>query len=154
MNATPSAADLEPSQPFAVDRILINELPSALGTIEAPERYTVVAVLTRRPLPQELDLLGDPSVDERLAAAGYPRVTLSTSDRRLLIANTNLHELKQGLASIIGRILDEIGKTSAKSRSAQAGDAVESATRAADRANSVLIEASGIDFSPRASLYR
>lgn len=149
MNAAQPADGQDPAEPFAVNRILINELPSTLGTVEAPEFYTVAAVFTRRPLPQELDLLRDPSVGERLAAAGYPRVTLSTSDRRLLIANTNLHELKDGLASTIGTILDEIGMSSATTRSAQARDAAESATRAAERAHSVLVEASDIDFSPR-----
>lgn len=151
MNAAQPTAGQDPSEPFAVDRILINELPSTLGTVEAPEFYTVTAVFTRRPLPQELDLLRDPSVGERLAAAGYPRVTLSTSDRRLLIANTNLHELKDGLASTIGTILDEIGRSSATTRSAQAQDAAEAATRAAERAHSVLVEASDIDFSPGVS---
>ena len=162
MNAAQPAAGQDASESFAVDRILINELPSTLGTIEAPELYTVAVVFTRRPLPQELDLLRDPSVGDRLAAAGYPRVTLSTSDRRLLIANTNLHELKQGLAATIGSILDEIGRVSATTRSAQAKDAAEAATRAADRAHGVLVEASDIDFSPgaprekppRVSLYR
>ena len=149
MNAAQPTAGQDPSEPFAVDRILINELPSTLGTVEAPEFYTVTAVFTRRPLPQELDLLRDPSVGERLAAAGYPRVTLSTSDRRLLIANTNLHELKDGLAATIGTILAEIGMSSATTRSAQAKDAAEAATHAAERAHSVLVEASDIDFAPR-----
>lgn len=151
MNAAQPTAGQDPSEPFAVDRILINELPSTLGTVEAPEFYTVTAVFTRRPLPQELGLLRDPSVGERLAAAGYPRVTLSTSERRLLVANTNLHELKDGLASTIGTILDEIGRSSATTRSAQAQDAAEAATRAAERAHSVLVEASDIDFSPGVS---
>lgn len=138
----------DPSEPFAVDRILVDELPRTLGTVEAPERYVVAALFTRRPLPQELDLLRDPSVGERLAAAGYPRVTLGTSDRRLLIGNTNLHELKAGLASTIGTILDEIGRVTARMRSAQAKDAAEAATRDTERAQSVLVEASGIDFTP------
>ena len=154
MNAMDATEREDPSDPFAVNHILINELPATLGTVEAPERYTVAAVLTRRPLPQELDLLRDASVDRRLAAAGYPRVTLSTSDRRLLIANTNLHELKEGLASTIGSILDEIGRRSTTTWSAQSRDAAESAARAAERANSVLVEASGVDFTPRVSHYR
>ena len=144
----PLGTHQDPSEPFAVDRILIDELPRTLGTVDAPERYVVAALFTRRPLPQELDLLRDPSVGERLAVAGYPRVTLSTSDRRLLIGNTNLHELKAGLATTVGAILDEIGRVTARMRSAQARDAAESATRDTKRAYNVLVEASGIDFTP------
>ncbi|MFB9958984.1 hypothetical protein [Agromyces bracchium] len=140
-------------EPFAVDRILIDQLPSSLGTVEAPERYSVMAVFTRRPLPQELALLGDPAVERQLADAGYPRVTLTTADRRLVIANTNLHELKVGLARTIGLILEDIGKRVAVTRSAQARDAAELATRAAERASHVLDEATQIDFSPRVSHY-
>lgn len=137
--------------PFAVDHILIDRLPSSLGTIEAPEHYTVMAVFTRRPLPQEIDLLKEPSVEERLVTAGYPRVSLSAADRRLIITDTNLRELKQGLAGTIGHILDEIGRRVATTRSAQAKNAAELATRAAERASHVIEQASGIDFSPRAS---
>jgi len=113
-----------------------------------------MAVFTRRPLPQEIDLLKERSVEERLATAGYPRVSLAVADRRLIITNTNLHELKHGLAGEIGRILDDIGKLVATTRSAQAKDAAELATRAAERASHVIDEASGIDFSPRASNHR
>lgn len=139
----------DPSEPFAVDHILIDQLPASLGTVEAPERYPVTAVFTRRPLPQELDLLRAPAVEERLAAAGYPRVALTTSDRRLIISNTNLHELKDGLARTIGQILEDIGSRVATTRSAQARDAAELATRAAERAAHVADEAARIDFSPR-----
>jgi hypothetical protein len=140
--------------PFAVDHILVTDLPSTLGTIEAPERYTVTAVFTRRPLPQELDLLAAHEVDDRLTEAGYPAVTLRAADRRLLIDNTNLHELGQGLAHLIGTILEDIGTRVATTRSAQAKDAAELAARAAERADHVLAEASKVDFSPtRPSLY-
>ena len=140
-------------QPFAVDRILVDQLPSSLGTIEAPERYTVTAVFTRRPLPQEIALLQAPAVAQQLIDAGYSRVTLSTTDRRLMIGNTNLHELKVGLARLIGRILEDIGNRVEVTGSAQARDAAEIATRAAERTEQVLMEASEIDFSPRVSHY-
>jgi hypothetical protein len=151
MNAASTAP--EDFQPFAVDHILVSDLPSSLGTIEAPERYTVTAVFTRRPLQQELDLLAR-DVDDRLAEAGYPSVSLRTADRRLLIDNTNLSELRNGLAHLIGSLLDEIGASVATTGSAQARDAAELAARAAERAHQVLVEVEKVDFSPtRPSTY-
>lgn len=145
----PAASASESFEPFAVDHILVNDLPSTLGTLDAPERYTVTAVFTRRPLPQELDLLAASDVDDRLTEAGYPDVRLRTADRRLLIENTNLHELSHGLAPLIGSVLDEIGSRVATTRSAQAKDAAEFASRAADRASQVLTEVAKVDFSPK-----
>lgn len=153
MNTAAPETTPEQFEPFAVDHILVDQLPASLGTVEAPERYTVTAVFTRRPLPQELDLLKQPAVDEQLTAAGYTHVALSTSDRRLLITNTNLNELKQGLARTIGQILDEIGRRVSTTRSAQARDAAEVASRAAERASHIVDEASRIDFSPHVSHY-
>jgi len=139
--------------PFAVDHILVDQLPASLGTVNAPERYVVTAMFTRRPLRQELDLLTAPAVEERLAVAGYTHTALSTSDRRLVIANTNLRELKHGLAHLIGQILDDIGTQVATTRSAQARDAAEVASRAAARSNQVIDEAAQINFSVHVSHY-
>jgi hypothetical protein len=148
-DAAAQPADSEQSTPFAVDHILVNDLPSSLGTLEAPERYTVSAVFTRRPLPQELALLASPEIDTRLSEAGYPEAALRTSDRRLLIDNTNLAELRDGLAHVVGALLDEIGASAATTRSAQARDAAELAARAAERAHNVLAEVEKVDFSAR-----
>ncbi|MGR0221407.1 hypothetical protein [Agromyces sp. ZXT2-6] len=145
----PAAPAPESFEPFAVDHILVNDLPSTLGTLEAPERYTVTAVFTRRPLQQELDLLAASDVDDRLTEAGYQAVTLRTADRRLLIDNTNLAELRDGLAHLIGSLLDDIGSRVATTRSTQAKDAAELASRAAERAHQVLEEVSKVDFSPK-----
>ncbi|MDR5699024.1 hypothetical protein [Agromyces aerolatus] len=135
-------------EPFAVSQILLNDLPSVLGTIDAPERYTVTAVFTRRPLPLELELLASPATQALLSDAGYPSVGLTTADRRLFITNTNLSELRQGLALVIGRILDGIGARAAETRRSQAREAAELAKRAAERVERVVAEASQIDFSP------
>jgi hypothetical protein len=141
-------SDHDAVAPFAVDHILVTELPSTLGTIDAPERYSVSAVFSRRPLPQELGLLAGSEVADQLGAAGYERVSLSTADRRLIIGNTNLHELRHGLARVIGGILEEIGASVAQTRSAQERDAAELAERAAERAQGIVAEAAQVDFSP------
>jgi hypothetical protein len=140
-------------EPFAVDHILLNDLPSALGTVDAPERYTVTAVFTRRPLPLELELLASPATQALLSDAGYPAVGLTTADRRLFITNTNLSELRQGLALVIGRILDDIGARVAETRFSQAREAAELAKRAAERVERVVAEAAQIDFSPHRTHY-
>jgi len=140
-------------EPFALDHILLNDLPSALGTIDAPERYTVTAVFTRRPLPLELELLASPETQALLSEAGYPSVALTTADRRLFITNTNLSELRQGLALVIGRILDDIGARVAETRLSQARESAELAKRAAERVERVVAEASQIDFSPHRPHY-
>lgn len=140
-------------EPFAVDHILLNDLPSVLGTIDAPERYTVTAVFTRRPLPLELELLASPATQALLSDAGYASVGLTTADRRLFITNTNLSELRQGLALVIGRILDDIGARVAETRLSQAREAAELAKRAAERVERVVAEASQVDFSPHPPHY-
>ena len=146
--ASPDAADA-----FAVDHILVSDLPSTLGTVDAPERYTVTAIFTRRPYQQEAEALNAPAVAEQLETAGYPEVSVRVADRRLLIANTNLHELRHGLARVIGRILDDIGTSVATTRSSEAKDAAELAARAAERAHNVVVEAGQVDFTARPSLY-
>ncbi len=88
--------------------VLVGSLPAALMTDHAPDRYTVEAVFTRRPERDEVtEILGE---DTRtfLARAGYPTVELTVSDRRLEIANTNLEELRDGLARVVADRLAEI----------------------------------------------
>ncbi|MDP5225822.1 MULTISPECIES: hypothetical protein [Arthrobacter] len=97
-----------PSEPLALSGVLASALPSELGTARAPSRYTVPAVFTRRPETREIYLLRGDDVRQRLNNAGYPAVELQVSDRRLLITNTNLDELKRGLALVIGDILAQI----------------------------------------------
>ncbi|WP_308799356.1 hypothetical protein [Agromyces silvae] len=146
-------ADTSAFEPFAVDHLILNDLPFTLGTVDAPERYTVTAVFTRRPLPLELELLAKPETQILLAEAGYPAVSLTTADRRLFIVNTNLSELRQGLAQVIGRVLDDIGTSVAKTRTEQAQKAAELAHRAAERVQRVFAEAEQIDFSPNRAHY-
>jgi hypothetical protein len=139
--------------PFALDHVLESALPDLLGTVDAPDRYVVTAIFSRRPDPAELDLLSAPTVHEQLAAAGYPGVTLTAADRRLYISDTNLHELEVGLARTLGVILAEIGERVA-SRHAVEENRVELAQREAGRAASVVMAARRISFDPNSSHYR
>lgn len=93
---------------LALSGVLASALPHDLGTATGASRYTVPAVFSRRPQPRELDLLHAKSVTRRLAEEGYSDVELRVSDRRLLITNTNLQDLKSGLAHLIGMILRDI----------------------------------------------
>ncbi|WP_448002810.1 hypothetical protein [Agromyces bauzanensis] len=139
--------------PFAVDHVLASELPASLGTVDAPERYVVAAVFTRRPQPGELELLEDPEVHRQLVEAGYPDVTLTAADRRLLIGNTNLHELESGLARTIAVILEGIGEQVRTHRDELASELDALSEREAARAASVAIAAGRIRFDAHASMY-
>lgn len=144
--------------PLALDHVVDTELPESLGTVDAPARYVVTAVFTRHPDSLELELLAAPEVHEQLAAAGYPRVTLTPSGSRLLIGDTDLHELEGGLARRIGLILARIGERAAAERmtreeaSDEASEAVSQ--READRTASVWNVAKRISFDPHESHYR
>lgn len=103
--------------------VLVGSLPAALMTDDAPDRYTVEAVFTRRPVRDEVaEILGSETRD-RLARAGYPTVEVTVTDRRLEIANTNLEELRDGLAAVLANWL---GQISARVRARHDGAAVRS----------------------------
>lgn len=97
--------------------VLASALPHDLGTARGPSRYIVPAVFSRRPQPREIDLLHGINTSRRLAEAGYSDVELRVSDRRLLITNTNLTDLKSGLAHLLGLILSEVSAQASKERS-------------------------------------
>lgn len=150
------ASDRDPGVvgPFAVDHILTAELPLTLGTIDAPSRYDVAAIFTRRPDPLELELLRAEIVHHELAEAGYPDVALTVADRRLVIGDTNLHELETGLAMAIGRILARIGSDVAAQRAVTAGERADRMQQESARAASVLAAAGRVSFDPGVSAYR
>lgn len=126
--------------------VLVGSLPAALMTDEAPDRYTVEAVFTRRPERDEItEILGSETRD-RLAKAGYSTVEVTISDRRLEIANTNLEELRDGLGSVLA---DRLAEISAGIRARQDAAAVRFQDAAAgeqDRAASVVILAESVMF--------
>lgn len=88
--------------------VLAGSLPAALLTDHAPERYTVEAVFTRRPERDEVTEILGPETRDRFERSGYPTVEVTVSDRRLEIANTNLDELRDGLAVVLADRLAEI----------------------------------------------
>ena len=75
---------------------------------EAPKKYTVSAVFFRRVNPAEARSFQGPSTHARLEELGYGHISLMVDDRRLEIVNTNLEELKSGLAPPIGSLVREI----------------------------------------------
>ncbi|WP_210418419.1 hypothetical protein [Agromyces intestinalis] len=88
--------------------VFLGSLPTTLLTDEAPDRYTVEAVFTRRPEREEVEQIAGAGTRSVLSQAGYPTVEVTVSDRRLAIANTNLEELRDGLAATIARRLSDI----------------------------------------------
>jgi hypothetical protein len=77
---------------------------------QAPDRYTVSAVFSRRVNPAEARLIQGPAAHERLAERGYGHISLVIDDRRLEIVNTSLEELKAGLAPVIGSLVRQISE--------------------------------------------
>ena len=88
--------------------VLVGSLPAALMTEDAPDRHTVEAVFSRRPEREEVTAILADETRDRLTRSGFPTVEVTVSDRRLEIANTNLEELRDGLASVLADRLAEI----------------------------------------------
>lgn len=142
------------NEPFGVSHILVTELPTTIGTPDEPPRYDVAAVFTRRPAERELALLATPEVETRLAQAGYTGVRLHASDRRLIIEQTNLAELADGLAALIGDILLDLGNRAAAEQLSRDTSAADRERTEHDRAGAVLEAAKRIDFRPQHSMYQ
>ncbi|KUR63488.1 MULTISPECIES: hypothetical protein [Paenarthrobacter] len=111
---------VQASSVLTLSGVLASALPHDIGTAKGSALYTVPAVFSRRPEPRELDLLHSSDLARRLADAGYSEVKLRVSDRRLLITNTNLEELKAGLATLVGTILREISEQASLERTNRA----------------------------------
>ncbi|ACL39053.1 hypothetical protein Achl_1059 [Pseudarthrobacter chlorophenolicus A6] len=112
LQTSPSRAD----SALTLSGVLASALPHDLHTAQGPTRYTVPAVFSRRPQPREIDLLHGSGTRKDLEEAGYSHIDLSVSDRRLLIGNTNLAELKSGLAHLVGDILAGVSAQAAQER--------------------------------------
>ncbi len=136
------------SGPLGLSSVLASSLPAALMTADTPDRYTVEAVFTRRPERDEIiGILGD-ETRELLVRSGYPTVELTISDRRLEIANTNLEELRDGLARVLADRLAEISAGMYASQEAAAVRFQDAAESEQARAAAVVALAESVIFRP------
>lgn len=127
--------------------VLADALPSSLLTPDAPERYTVSAVFTRRPTRPEIESILGPETRDAVTQAGYPTVEVSVSDRRLEISNTNLAELASGLAGVIAQRLHEIGLRALADHDRFVAEPHEATEQETDRAALVALAAAAIRFT-------
>lgn len=134
------------SATLGLGSVLLASLPAALMTEAAPDRYTVEAVFTRRPEKDEVaEILGTRTRDD-LGSAGFPTVELAVADRRLVIANTNLEELRDGLAAVIADRLAAISTKIHEKQDAAAIRFEEAAMREHTRTAAVTALAESITF--------
>ncbi|WP_052748412.1 hypothetical protein [Cellulomonas sp. FA1] len=133
----PSTSDASPD-PTAGDLHLLHILESGIaaevGTPAEPSRYTVPVVFSRQVTPVERARIEDPATARRLGEAvspgrGGPELRLVVSDRRLLVENTTLAELRDGLAAELAAFLRELGEDV---RAASAERVTAAARRAGD----------------------
>ncbi|WP_449277388.1 hypothetical protein [Leucobacter sp. GX24907] len=94
-----------PLNALGVGAVMIGSLPATLFSEQAPSKYVVEAVFTRRPEPGEIDGIHGDATTVFLADRGYAGVRLSVADRRLRIEETTLEELRDGLAAVIAERL-------------------------------------------------
>ena len=123
-------------EPLRLVSILVSGLPVELGTPDEPARYTVPAIFSRQVTAAERARIEDPGTARRLSPPGEPALALTVSDRRLLIQNTTLAQLRDGLAAALAAMLRDMDRDlqaqrAAESAQAEASDADERARVAA-----------------------
>lgn len=128
--------------------VLVGSLPPTLLTDAAPDRYTVEAVFTRKAEPDEVAQILGGGTRQFLSHAGYPTVELTVSDRRLEIANTNLEELRDGLAGALSERLAAIYAGVRDRREASAARFQDAADQEEQRAATVAALAGSVVFEP------
>jgi len=129
--------------------ILITTLPPELMTPGAPERYKVDAVFTRRVEPDEVAAIQGNVTRTQLSAHGYPTAELRVSDRRLEINNTNLEELRDGLAAVIAERLSDIDTYLSIQRDVAAHQLQDASNQEHARAAAVAVLAASVTFTRR-----
>ncbi len=126
--------------------VLVSGLPVELATAAAPATYTVPAVFSRQVTVGEREAIEHPGTTQRLAELGYPDVTLTVSDRRLLINHTNLAQLKDGLAGAVAAVLRDIDQVLTDQQARRDVDALAVRTSEAERVARVQQAADEITF--------
>lgn len=135
---------------LGLENVLIGSLPATLLTADAPDRYTVEAVFTRKTDRDEVAAIQGSEMRAHLSANGYPTVELRVADRRLEIANTNLEELRDGLAAVIAERLATIAADLQADREIAAHRYQDASDREQVRAASVAALAESVVFTRRA----
>ncbi|TPW71611.1 hypothetical protein [Schumannella sp. 10F1B-5-1] len=146
MTITTTSPDTIERTALGLRSVLVGALPVSLLTVDAPERYTVEAVFSRRPEREEIDGILAASTRRHLGDEGYPTIELSVSDRRLEISNTNLEELRDGLGTVLAQRLAAISAEVVAARLVAAARAQESSRVEHRRAAAVIALAESISF--------
>lgn len=133
-------------EPLGVTSVLAGTLPATLLTDAAPKLYTIEAVFNHRASAKEQAAIESEGTRILLSAAGFDHVTLAVVDRRLQIKSTNLQQLRDGLATVIARILDDISSTVERQRRTDAEDAQSEADRQLKRGAAVVALARSVRF--------
>lgn len=140
------------SELLGLRSVLIGSLPATLMTDDAPDRYTVEAVFTRKTDRDEVAAIQGNETRAHLSARGYPTVELHVADRRLEIANTNLEELRDGLATVIADLLAEVSASLQAERGAAADRFQDASDREQARAAAVATLADSVAFTRRSNI--
>lgn len=126
--------------------VLISGLPTELGTPDEPARYTVPAVFSRQVTPGERALIEDPATALRLSRYADTNLALTVSDRRLLIKNTSLTQLRDGLAAALAAALRDIDRNLNAERALASAQAEASDAEERTRAAAVTAAARAVHF--------
>ncbi len=134
---------------LGLDSILVGSLPATLMTDDAPDRYTVETVFTRKAGRDEVAAIQSSQTRDYLSDRGFSTVELHVSDRRLEIGNTNLEELRDGLAAVIADRLAEISRALLADREVAALRFQDASEREQERAARVAALAGSVTFTRR-----
>lgn len=145
MNA-PHETEEQDSEPLVLTTVLFSSLPTNLFTDDSPTKYTVDAVFSRRAEASEITAIESDESLQSLSRSGFGEVALEIQDRRLRIDNTNLEQLRDGLATVIARLLADIWTVGEAARAKAASVAEAEASREFERAQSVLELAREVSF--------
>lgn len=118
MNGQPTSTVSASTEPLRLTSVLVQGLPVELGTSHAPARYTVPAVFSRQVGVAERARLESAGTARRLSEHAGAPIELVVADRRLLIKDTTLDELRDGLAAQIAAVLRDLAADLTRERDA------------------------------------